>query len=305
MALSLQMKKFINSEHVGDYVTIQLPGFPSKSGEAVPEETKIHYMEAGIGEPLLLLHTIGQSLYTWRDSFMQLGEHYRVIAIDLLGHGFSGRPEQFDYTIGEHAEALRMFMDAKGIESAHIAAFSSGALYALHFASKFPERVGKMVLSSPGGITPEMPLAIRLLDSPILGGLACRLYNRRTVERALSECLFDLTKLDSDMLDNYYLTLADSLSRKAVQLCVFNLDEAEVERVLRTIENEVLILWGTEDKWHLPDTSELYHAALSNAQFGVIRNAGHLMHEEKAARFVEAILEYIPAPIDSEAAQPQ
>lgn len=300
MALSLQMKKFINSEHVGDYVSIELPGFPDKNGEATPEETRMHYVEAGVGEPLLLIHTIGQSLYTWRHVFDQLSQHYRVLAVDLLGHGYSGRPVQFDYTIAEQSDSLRMFMDAKGIESAHIVGFSVGALYALDFAGKFPERVGKVLLSSPGGITPEMPFAIRMLDSPILGGLACRLYNRRTVEKALSECFFDLTNIDSEVLDNYYLPISDGPARKAMQLCVANLDELEVERDLRNIQNEVLILWGTEDKWHLPDSSELYHAALQNAQFGVIRNAGHLLHEEKPTRFIEAMLEYIPAPLNRE-----
>lgn len=298
MALSLQMKKFINSEHVGDYITIQLPGFPDKSGEAVPEDARVHYMEAGMGEPLLLLHSLGQSMYTWREVFAALSEHYRVIAVDLMGHGYSARPIQFDYTIAEQSDVLRLFMDAKGIESAHIAAFSVAALYTLDFAAKNPERVGKLVLCTPGGITREMPLAIRMLDNALLGGLACRLFNRRTVERCLSECFFDLTNINDEVVDNYYGTIADTYSRKALQLSVANLDEMEVERMLRIVENEVLILWGTEDKWHTTDTSELYHAALSNAQFSVLRNAGHLLHEEKASRFVESILEYIPAPIE-------
>ena len=298
MALALQMKKFINSEHAGDYVSIVLPGFPDKSGAATPEETKVHYLEAGVGEPLLLLHTVGQSLYTWRNVFNSLSEHYRVIAIDLIGHGYSGRPVQFDYTIAEHSDALRMFMDAKGIESAHVVGFSMGALYALDFIAKNPDRVGKVVLLSPGGITPEMPLAVRMLQSPLFGGLACRLYNRKTVERMLSECFFDLTNLTEDVLDSYFATVADPYSRKAIQLSVLNFDEQEVEKSLRNVSAPVLILWGGEDKWHNPNSSELYHAILENAQSSVIRNAGHLLHEEKAQRFVDAIMEYIPAPVD-------
>ena len=298
MALALQMKKFINSEHAGDYVSIMLPGFPDKSGTATPEETKVHYLEAGVGEPLLMLHTVGQSLYTWRNVFNALSEHYRVIAIDLLGHGYSGRPVQFDYTISEQSEALRMFMDAKGIESAHIVGFSMGAMYALDFVAKNPDRVGKVVLLSPGGITPEMPLAVRMLQSPLFGGIACRLYNRKTVEKMLSECFFDLTNLNEELLDSYYATAADPYSRKAIQLSVLNFDEQEVEKLLRNVSAPVLILWGGEDKWHNPNSSEIYHAILENAQFSVIRNAGHLMHEEKAQRFVDAIMEYIPAPVD-------
>lgn len=51
---------------------------------------------------------------------------------------------------------------------------------------------------------------------------------------------------------------------------------------------------GAEDKWHTAESCELYHAALRNAGFSVVRNAGHLMHEEKPDRFIAALLEFIP-----------
>lgn len=298
MALSLQTKKFINSEHVGEYVSFTLPGYPDKSGSAQSEEVRMHYMEAGVGEPLLLIHTIGQSLYTWRNVFMQLSEHYRVIAVDLLGHGYSSRPAQFDYTTAEHAKSICMFMDAKGIESAHIIGFSMGAVYVLDFLTKYPERAGKALLIAPGGITQEMPLSVRMLASGLFGSLACRLYNRRVVEKALGECFFDLTNITEEVLNGYYTTIADPLSRKALHLSVANFDMQEAEAGMRNVQTNVLILWGTDDKWHLPDMSEVYHLALRSAQFSVIRNAGHLMHEEKPQRFVECVMEYIPAPID-------
>ncbi len=300
MSLSLQVKKFINSEHMGDYVSITLPGYPDRDGNVEPEQARIHYMEAGVGEPMLLVHTIGQSLYTWRNVFEELSRHYRVIAVDLLGHGYSGRPVQFDYTIEEQSMALELFLNAKGIESTHIVGFSMGSLYALDFCIRHPERVGRMVLCSPGGLTPEMPLMIRMIDSPFFGSLACRLYNYKSVSSILQECLFDLTVLNDEVLGAYYSTISDGYSRKAIQLSLHNFDEEQVEQNLRTIQNDILILWGSEDKWHPPQSSELYHAALRNAQFGIVRNAGHLMHEEKPARFIEAIKEYIPVLIDEQ-----
>ena len=155
MSLSLEVKKFINSEHTGEYIEIELPGelevrrprtkkaapapvpeaaepadaenagapeseaADAPGGDAPGEDTpgsdvleaaepatepvaeaqheraRIHYIEAGTGEPLILVHTVGQSLYTWRRVFNRLSEHYRVIAPDLLGHGYSDRPLTF------------------------------------------------------------------------------------------------------------------------------------------------------------------------------------------------------------------
>ncbi|MDD3919989.1 MAG: alpha/beta hydrolase [Eubacteriales bacterium] len=294
MGLSLQVKKFVNTENVGAYADIILPGFADKAGNATPEPAKVHYIEAGDGEPLILLHTVGQSLYTWHSVFDSLSEHYRVIAIDLLGHGYSSRPEQFDYTVEEQADFLSLFLDAMGIQSAHFVAFSMSCAYMLQFAKKFPEKLGRMVLITPGDLTPEMPLAVRMIDSPILGGLASRLYSIRTVRKIIETSLFDLTVLTDDCLENYYATISDSESRKAIQLALHNYDPEEAEKGMRDITVPTLLLWGAEDKWHRPESGENYHAAIPEAQFGIIRNAGHIPQEEKPQRFVESIREFIP-----------
>lgn len=294
MGLSLQVKKFINSENVGSYADIMLPGFPDKEGNSTPEPAKVHYMEAGNGEPLILLHTVGQSLYTWREVFQPLSEHYRVIAVDLLGHGYSSRPNQFDYTVEEQAEFLSIFMKALGIQSAHFVAFSMSAIYVLQFAQKYADMVGRMILISPGELTPEMPLAVRMIDSAIFGGLASRLYNIRTVKKVIETALFDLTILTDECLENYYSTICDGESRKAIQLCLHNFDPEETEKGMRSIEKPTLIIWGAEDRWHRPESGELYHAAIPDAQFGIIRNAAHLPQEEKGARIVASVQEFIP-----------
>ena len=359
MGLSLEVKKFINSEHSGEYIEIELPGelevrrprakkakpapsaaesvgakgasgsedmpgaqdasnaseatgaenaiapedMPASDAAQPPleggpemrhERARVHYIEAGSGEPLILVHTVGQSFYTWRRVFNRLSEHYRVIAPDLLGHGYSDRPLTFGYTIEEQADALRRFMDALGIESAHFAAFSMGCAYALKFALQYPERVGRLVLVSPGSITPEMPLSIRMIDSPLLGFFASRMYGLRTVENMLHEAVFDLTNITPDVVQEYYRPASDPEGRRAIRLSLQCFEDEEIIANLRALAADTLILMGAEDKWHTSETCELYHAAMRNAGFSVVRNAGHLMHEEKPDRFVAALLEFIP-----------
>jgi hypothetical protein len=151
------------------------------------ETAKMHYLESGKGEPMILIHSAGQSLYTFRGLFYKLAMSYRVIALDLVGHGYSDRPDFFDYGIGDHAESIAGFMDAMGIESAHILGFSMGAGFALEFAKRHPDRVGRVIAISPGGITGSMPLSVRMIESGLFGGLASRLYRMRTVEKLLNE----------------------------------------------------------------------------------------------------------------------
>jgi pimeloyl-ACP methyl ester carboxylesterase len=322
--LSLEVKKFINSEHVGEYVEIVLPApeVPERAKRKKPqkaedgpaaeatepiasevlagETVKMHYMEAGSGEPLILVHTIGQSLYTWRAVFNRLSEYYRVIAVDLLGHGYSDRPEMFGYTIEDHAESLRLFMDAKGIKSAHFIGFSMGGAYVTQLAATAPERLGRFILVAPGSISPEMPLAVRMIDSTVLGPVASMLYGVRTVETILSQCFFDLTCLTSEVTAEYYRTVSDGPARRAIRHSLHYFDDAALNARLREVEPDVLILQGGEDKWRTHAQAEFYHAAFKNACFAVVRNAGHLLHEEKPDKLISATLEFIPVAMPGE-----
>ncbi|NCB31064.1 MAG: alpha/beta hydrolase [Clostridia bacterium] len=353
MALSLEIKKFVNSEHVGKYAEIYLPieampDRPEKKKkkprkeeaeiEQVPEQestvleaqasdapvilegdvpyetqpqtplvepqveaepafetVRIHYMEEGDGEPLVLVHSVGQSIYTWRSLFYNLAQNYRVIAVDLPGFGYSSRPEEYSYTIEEQSRTLEMFLDAIGIESAHFMAFSMGGAYLMDFCLRRPERVGRVVLLTPGGMTPEMPMPIKLLDSTIFGGIASILFGVRTVENVLSECFFDQTVgIKPDVIEEYYKTICDSASRRALRMSFHNFEDQTLVNRLRAAEMPVLVLLGAEDKWRSPAQIELFHAAIPEAGYSLIRNAGHLLHEEKPDKVLAAILEFIP-----------
>ena len=272
MALSLEVKKFINSEHVGKFVEIHLPleGEPvrppkkNKKAPAEPqpedvektqpeplppqeeedpafETLRIHYMDEGDGEPLVLVHTIGQSIYTWRCLYASLTQHYRVIAVDMPGFGYSSRPDVYSYTIEEQSKALELFLDAIGIESAHFMGFSMGC--------------------------------------------AC----------VMDLCFFDLTVgLNEDVVTEYYKTISDSASRRALRLSIHNFEDETLVSQLRTTEMPVLILLGSEDRWRTSAQTELFHAAIPDAGYAMVRNAGHLLHEEKPDKVLSAVLEFIP-----------
>ncbi len=263
------------------------------------ERVKIHYLEAGDGEPLILVHTVGQSLYTWRNVFERLSEYYRVIAIDLAGHGYSERPLTFGYTIEEQADFLRRFMDAKGIESAHFMAYSMSCAYVAKLAMDCPERIGKLIFLTPGGLTYDMPASVRMIDSAVFGFIACRLYNMSAVRKMLCECFFDLTNVNDDVVQEYYAPASDPEGRRAVKMSLQGYEDEDVCANLRLIKADSLILLGSEDKWHKPKFVEIYHTAIKSSGFSIVRNAGHLLHEEKADRVISAVLEFIPVAMPS------
>ncbi len=258
------------------------------------ETARIHYIQQGKGEDIILIHSVGQSLYTYRELVNRLSGKFRVTALDLVGSGYSERPFYFNYTLDEMADFIARFMDALEIGSAHLFGFSMGAGYVIDFAKRYPDRVGKIVLLSPGGITPEMPSSIRSVDNRLFGGIAARMINYKAVNKMLSECFFDLTNHTTDLVDEYFKPIASTEAKRVIRTCVANYDDEEVIRSLRDVAAEALLLWGNEDKWHPTEMANLFQAVMPNVKYTLVRNAGHLAHEEKADRIAQLIKMFIP-----------
>lgn len=106
---------------------------------------KLHYVEEGQGEPLLLLHGNGEDGTYFVHQIAYFSKKYRVIAIDTRGHGKSPRGDQ-PFTIRQFADDLYQFMQLHQIEKAHILGFSDGGNIAMIFAMKYPQCVKKLIL---------------------------------------------------------------------------------------------------------------------------------------------------------------
>ena len=296
MGESLRSQLFINSEKVGDFVEIALP----VSGEDEEGEiARIHYLEAGVGEPLLLIHSLGQSLYTWRNVFAELSDNYRVIAIDLPGHGYSSRPDTFSYTADDFAFLFNAFLDALNVKSAHLVGFSIGAMYMLRFLSLYPKRVANCVAIAPGGITEQMPQLIHNMSKPLVATFARNLYTANDVRKLLTDCVSDPALIDDYVVRQYYEPMSDGLAREALMYALRNFDQELIAEGLLPVEHEVLVLWGKNDRWHPPSGSVYFQSILRAGRYYLVRNAGHLLQEEAPVKLLEILYSYIPPAVPS------
>lgn len=109
-------------------------------------DIELHCEETGDGEPLVLLHGNGEDGTYFTHQIAHFSQRFRVLALDTRGHGKSPRGEA-PFTIRQFARDLLAFLDARGIERAHLLGFSDGGNIALVFALAHPERVGKLVLN--------------------------------------------------------------------------------------------------------------------------------------------------------------
>jgi pimeloyl-ACP methyl ester carboxylesterase len=133
------------------YASGEVPFWPGATGHVAPVAGGvIHYVEMGIptGEPVLLLHKLGGWAADWRHVAEMLADEYRVLVVDMPGHGGSTltKEETWAHPITESSAALREFLDVLGIERAHLMGSSLGGVVSTLFASQTPDRVRTLSL---------------------------------------------------------------------------------------------------------------------------------------------------------------
>ena len=145
----------------------------------------LYYTDQGRGDVVLLLHGLGSCCEDWQPQVFALAEYYRVVAVDLRGHGKSSKPDQV-YSVPLYARDIFSLMDKLEMSSIHLIGFSMGGMTAFQMAVDNPERINSLVVINAA---PEMPndklwlrtlVTVRLLVVRLLGmGALGRMIGRK------------------------------------------------------------------------------------------------------------------------------
>jgi pimeloyl-ACP methyl ester carboxylesterase len=136
---------------INAYARVRLFMAGAHDGAAQAGPYRIHYIVAGSGTPVVLLHALGMDGLVWRSYITALARHYRVYAIDLLGFGDSDRPD-VDYSTILQAKVVHDFLDAEQLQQVDLVGVSMGGLVALHVARLYPERVRRLIVADAPGV---------------------------------------------------------------------------------------------------------------------------------------------------------
>src|SRR5262245_33917866 len=158
---------------------------------------RVAYLDSGQGPPVILVHGLGGSLWQWEYQQGPLFATHRLITLDLLGAGYSDKPD-IDYTPAGMLEFFRGFMDTLGIERASLVGKSMGGGVVIGMALTYPERVDRLVLIDglPDHVRDRTPNALlrRTIDSHLpvwLIKLGSFLAGRDTTRTILEEIVHD------------------------------------------------------------------------------------------------------------------
>lgn len=260
---------------------------------------RIHYVETGQGDPVVLLHGWNGSTFSMRRTIPDLAHRYRVVAIDLPGYGFSSRSEDADYSTGAQADVVRGVMDRLQIERAGaVLGHSMGGGIAMQLALGNPERVERLVLVS--SVTPNETRRARRFGAfvqPFLPLIGLTMLRESVVRRALRGMVHDPAFVTQELVDAYFrpLRVKGHLRAQAKQITDRRHD---IPYDPTQIRQPTLILWGEHDRVIPLSTGRELAELIPNAQLAIIRSAGHLALEEEPAECNKLLLEFLSRSAD-------
>ena len=141
-----------------------------------------------------------------------------------------------------------------------------------------------------------------ILDVPagIFGIFRRSTFSRKNIAKLIDDSLFDHTVLKEHDIDQYAEPFTNPDVRSGVQRTVMAFDEEDILDKLRSVDSEVLLLWGDKDNWRPIDMKDTYLAVLRHANLMIVRNSGHIPQEERPDRVCEMVFDFIPAGYDVE-----
>jgi pimeloyl-ACP methyl ester carboxylesterase len=251
----------------------------SKKSVALPNGVSLAYID--MGEPsapaVVLIHGYTDSARDWVPMLPYLSKRYRLILVDIRGHGQSSKPECC-YTRLDFAYDVKLLLDALGVQKADIVGHSLGSIIAQTFAEYWPERTAHVVLiSSTGGSPPDRPKTPQQFD------FAAEIRKLKEPIEADSPFMIawwdSPTPVDPDFIRRQRKDAAGIPLR--VWLAV--LDQALgadntyaiLQSTLPRLTAPTLLIWGSKDPIMEEDKRQSLRKALPHAKVNIFDGLGH------------------------------
>lgn len=264
---------------------------------------RLHYLEAGSGSPVLLLHGFAGAAEDWTQTLEALARAgYRAFAVDALGFGKSDKPWNAPYSLRLSADLYAGLMDVLGLKTFALVGHSMGGKNALATAVLHPQRVSRLVLLDSDGFQ-QIPVWMQRGGAlPFLGELLLRLAARPQMVRAQLRAAFHDpdTFITDELVARGVALLNDREQRHALLALSRNYDATDLGRSgIRARLNElrcpVLIVWGAEDRYFAPNCGAIAQREIPGSQLVLIPNTGHFPQIEASRPFHGLLIGFLSA----------
>jgi 2-hydroxymuconate-semialdehyde hydrolase len=253
-----------------------------------------NYHDEGSGAPVVLVHGSGPGVSAWanwRLTIPELAKRFRVLAPDILGFGYTERPDGTTYGMGPWTDHLLGYLDALGLERVSLVGNSFGGALALSLATRAPERVDRLVLMGSVG----MPFAI----TPGLDAVWGFEPSLAAMRELLGVFAYDRSLLTDDLARSRL----EAATRPGVQEAYRSMFPAPRQRsvdamtvdedLIRGIQVPTLLVHGRDDQVIPLATSLRLLELIEPSQLHVFGRCGHWVQLEHAEEFTRLVGDFL------------
>ena len=253
---------------------------------------RVHYSQAGAGEPaLVLLHAFPLHAGMWEPQMDELSSGRLVVAPDLLGFGGSDAPESmYRYTMAGFADLVAGVLDHLGLERVVLGGLSMGGYVALAFLRQYAERVSALILADTRAAADTSLVFDRRTDQQ---DQVARIGTTALIETLLDGLLSEGTKADRLDLVEHVRRLMDNRPAGFIGALDAMKHRPDATGELGSIPVPTLLIVGEDDALSPPEVAQDMHERIKGSQLVVLPRAGHLSNLEAPAEFNDAVADFL------------
>ena len=252
---------------------------------------RLHYLDEGRGETLLLVHGNPTWSFHWRKLILAFCDRYRLIAPDHIGCGLSDKPGDYFYTLAQHVANLKRLIEHLDLKDITLVAQDWGGAIGMGAAVEIPERFRRFVLFNTAAFrSTRMPWRIEACRIPLLGKLGVQGLNL-FLRAAFRMALADPRKMSAIERAGYLAPYDTWASRQAIYRFVEDIPlrpshpsyaklTAIEEGLSQFRDYPVQLIWGMQDWCFSPHFLERFVEFFPHADVHRIADAGHWVVEE-------------------------
>ncbi|WP_247747388.1 alpha/beta fold hydrolase [Alkalihalobacillus sp. BA299] len=242
-----------------------------------------------------MLHGTGGHIEAYARNIPELSKKFRVICIDMVGHGYTDKPNR-PYGIDFYSEHLLHVIQALELEKIYLSGESLGGWVAAWFAMEHPEYVKSMVLNTPGNVNNKPEVMAALKASTLK---AVKEANYENVKTRLEWLMYDKSQVTEELIESRYNIYTQQSFKEAVHNIVY-LQEVEPRKKYtwnpawcNKITTPTLLCWTDHDPTSsVEEAGPLLHM-IHGSELAVIKDAGHWPQWEKVDEFNNVLIEYL------------
>jgi pimeloyl-ACP methyl ester carboxylesterase len=299
---------------VGAYLALRRPDIGFDTLEAkyansasryldLPGGLHVHYRDQGNprGPVLVLVHGFSASLHTWEPWVQRLGGHYRIITLDLPGHGLTRAPKNYEASTAAFADVVADTTADLGVTSFVLAGNSMGGGAAWTFALRHPDRLKGLVLVNSAGWPHEQagaksPLVFKLLRYPAARAIMRDIDTSSLIASGLKSAFVEQSLVTDSMVQRY-VDLGRATGHRdillALQTSRVPMSAGQTTALLNTITAPTLVMHGDQDALIPVEDGRALAGAIPGAKLIIYPEVGHVPMEQIANKSADDLAAWL------------